>query len=97
VLIIGELHCSLNYINPTDVMPEHATLHASEVAIINNAVTAIDNRNVLCEEGLTMISSILIKPIQNGLPKHLNSKMLQVFLIKKSRCIKMIFCPEKQC
>jgi hypothetical protein len=56
--IMGELNCSLNYINyfvnPTDVMPEHAALDASEVAIINNAVTAIDRWNVLCEEGLTI-------------------------------------------
>ena len=56
--IMGELHCSLNYINyfvnPTDVAPEHAALDVSEVAIINNAVAAIDNWNVLCEEGLTI-------------------------------------------
>lgn len=56
--IMGELNCSLNYIqyfvNPTDVVPEHAALDVSEVAIINNAVTAIDKWNVLCEEGLTI-------------------------------------------
>lgn len=56
--VMDELNCSMKFISyfadPSGDTPRGAELSEAEKGIIDNAVSAIDHWNVLCEEGLTI-------------------------------------------
>lgn len=59
--VINQLNCAMKYINyfvdDSAPVPMNAALSATEQSIISNAVTTIENWNVLCEQGVSIAMS----------------------------------------
>lgn len=59
--VISQLNCAMKYINyfvdDTAPVPLNAALSDTEQSIISNAVTTIENWNVLCEQGVSIAMS----------------------------------------
>ena len=54
----SELNCAMGYIayfvDSTAPKPQHADLSANDVNVINKAISAINNYNILCEQGVSI-------------------------------------------
>jgi hypothetical protein len=59
--VINQLNCAMKYINyfvdDSSPAPANAALSDTEQSIIDNAVTTIENWNVLCEQGVSIAMS----------------------------------------
>jgi hypothetical protein len=59
--VIGQLNCAIKYINyfvdDEQPVPPNASLSDTEQSIIDNAVSTIENWNILCEQGVSIAMS----------------------------------------